>query len=118
FEAHFGDIVARGGFDIVVGNPPWVRGERLAPQVREALTTRYAAWRPEPPWLRAPSRSRRGVRRARPGARRSGRRGRAARPREARLVRLRRTAAAAPGARDADRARGTRRGSGSGVRGG
>ena len=46
FEAHFGDIVARGGFDIVVGNPPWVRGERLAPQVREALTTRYAAWRP------------------------------------------------------------------------
>src|SRR5881296_2247245 len=45
FEAHFGDIVARGGFDIVVGNPPWVRGERLAPQVREALTIRYASWR-------------------------------------------------------------------------
>src|SRR5207302_679808 len=46
FEAHFGDIVAGGGFDVVLGNPPWVRAERLPPQVREALTTRYAAWRP------------------------------------------------------------------------
>src|SRR5213078_3416421 len=46
FEAHFGDIVANGGFDVVLGNPPWVRGERLPRQVREALTTRYATWRP------------------------------------------------------------------------
>src|SRR5206468_1207266 len=29
FESHFGDILARGGFDVIVGNPPWVRGERL-----------------------------------------------------------------------------------------
>ncbi|MEO8200561.1 MAG: N-6 DNA methylase, partial [Gemmatimonadota bacterium] len=32
FEAHFADIFARrGGFDLVVGNPPWVRAEHLAP---------------------------------------------------------------------------------------
>jgi hypothetical protein len=47
FESHFGDILARGGFDLVVGNPPWVRGERLPARVRETLATRYAAWRPE-----------------------------------------------------------------------
>ncbi|MGH7548500.1 MAG: Eco57I restriction-modification methylase domain-containing protein [Gemmatimonadales bacterium] len=49
FESHFGDILAReggGGFDVVVGNPPWIRGERLPAQVREALATRYATWRP------------------------------------------------------------------------
>ena len=46
FEAHFGDIVGAGGFDVVLGNPPWVRAERLPSQVREALTTRYATWRP------------------------------------------------------------------------
>ena len=46
FESHFGDIVANGGFDVVLGNPPWVRAERLPRQVREALTTRYATWRP------------------------------------------------------------------------
>jgi len=27
FESHFGDLMARGGFDVVIGNPPWVRGE-------------------------------------------------------------------------------------------
>jgi Eco57I restriction-modification methylase len=46
FESHFGDILARGGFDLVAGNPPWVRGERLPAQVRETLATRYATWRP------------------------------------------------------------------------
>ncbi|HEY6854218.1 MAG TPA: N-6 DNA methylase, partial [Gemmatimonadales bacterium] len=34
FETHFGDWRARGGFDAIVGNPPWVRGERLPPRVR------------------------------------------------------------------------------------
>jgi len=46
FESHFGDILARGGFDLVAGNPPWVRGERLPAQVRETLAIRYPAWRP------------------------------------------------------------------------
>ena len=46
FETQFGDIVARGGFDLVVGNPPWVRGERLPARVRESLAVRYPSWRP------------------------------------------------------------------------
>src|SRR2546425_1047033 len=46
FESHFGDLVARGGFDVVIGNPPWVRGERLPPRVREGLAARYSCWRP------------------------------------------------------------------------
>src|SRR5207245_2489137 len=46
FESHFGDVVAGGGFDLVVGNPPWVRGERLPARVRETLAHRYASWRP------------------------------------------------------------------------
>lgn len=46
FESHFGDITAGGGFDVVVGNPPWVRGERLPARVRETLGARYPSWRP------------------------------------------------------------------------
>ena len=46
FESHFADALMRGGFDLVVGNPPWVRAERLPPRVRETLTLRYACWRP------------------------------------------------------------------------
>lgn len=46
-ESHFGDHLARGGFDIVLGNPPWVRGERLPARVREALASRYTTWRSE-----------------------------------------------------------------------
>jgi hypothetical protein len=45
FETHFGDIMARGGFDLVVGNPPWVRGERVPARVRETLSARYPSWR-------------------------------------------------------------------------
>lgn len=45
FESHFGDLLARGGFDLVVGNPPWVRGERLPARVRETLESRYLSWR-------------------------------------------------------------------------
>jgi len=47
FESHFGDRLAppRGGFDVVIGNPPWVRGERLPARVRETLRARYASWR-------------------------------------------------------------------------
>ena len=48
FESHFADVLAppRGGFDLVLGNPPWVRGERLPAQVREPLALRYPSWRP------------------------------------------------------------------------
>jgi len=46
FESHFADVVASGGFDLVAGNPPWVRAERLPAHVRETLAARYTCWRP------------------------------------------------------------------------
>ena len=44
YDVHFGDVLAAGGFDAVVGNPPWVRGERLPPTTRASLAARYAAF--------------------------------------------------------------------------
>ena len=44
FDTHFADVLAAGGFDCVVGNPPWVRAERLPRRVREALSNRYRCW--------------------------------------------------------------------------
>ncbi|HRP07870.1 MAG TPA: hypothetical protein PLL69_05220 [Gemmatimonadales bacterium] len=44
-EAAFGDITASGGFDLVVGNPPWIRAERLTARERELLSARYRWWR-------------------------------------------------------------------------
>jgi len=46
FEAHFADVFAtRGGFDLVVGNPPWVRAEQLSPSLRASLRRHYRWWR-------------------------------------------------------------------------
>lgn len=45
YECHFGDVLARGGFDLVAGNPPWVRAEALPPKMREQLGRRYRWWR-------------------------------------------------------------------------
>ena len=45
FDVHFGEILAGGGFDVVVGNPPWVRGERLPASARIALARHYASFR-------------------------------------------------------------------------
>jgi hypothetical protein len=48
YEAHYADVFSdRGGFDLVLGNPPWVRAEKLAPAVREHLSARYCWWRTE-----------------------------------------------------------------------
>jgi hypothetical protein len=44
YDIHFGDVMAAGGFDILLGNPPWVRGERLPPAMRTALSGRYATF--------------------------------------------------------------------------
>lgn len=30
FPVHFADVAARGGFDLIIGNPPWVRLHRIA----------------------------------------------------------------------------------------
>ncbi len=50
FGWHFGDAAAAGGFDLIVGNPPWVRPHALPLAERAALratyaTVRDAAWR-------------------------------------------------------------------------
>lgn len=37
----FAPILARGGFDVVVGNPPWVRASHLTAATRSALADRY-----------------------------------------------------------------------------
>jgi len=42
FRTHFGDAAARGGFDLVIGNPPWVRPHHLDATTREQLRTRFA----------------------------------------------------------------------------
>lgn len=45
YDIQFGEARAEGGFDIVLGNPPWVRGESLPATLRTALARRYGAWR-------------------------------------------------------------------------
>ncbi len=46
FEAHFADVfAANGGFDIVCGNPPWVRAEQLSRGFRQSLSTQYRWWK-------------------------------------------------------------------------
>ncbi|WP_434478522.1 Eco57I restriction-modification methylase domain-containing protein [Gemmatimonas sp.] len=49
FAAIFADVAAAGGFDLVVGNPPWVRPHAMPSQEREWLrrefrVMRHAAW--------------------------------------------------------------------------
>lgn len=43
-EAAFAGQLARGGFDLVIGNPPWVRAERLDVRTRSRLAERYRWW--------------------------------------------------------------------------
>lgn len=46
----FAEVAARGGFDLVVGNPPWVRHSRIEPRMRHLLSSRYS-------WFAGASRS-------------------------------------------------------------
>ena len=51
FSTHFADVESRGGFDVIVGNPPWVRVHRIPESQREAYRRDYdvartAAWEP------------------------------------------------------------------------
>lgn len=48
FEVHAPEIMAQGGFDVVVGNPPWVRAERLPAAERRALAERFTWWKSAP----------------------------------------------------------------------
>jgi hypothetical protein len=45
YQSHFADVFAGGGFDIVVGNPPWLRSELLSSTLRSRLNGRYHWWR-------------------------------------------------------------------------
>jgi len=44
FEVHVPDVMRAGGFDAVIGNPPWVRAERIAPSRRAVLADRFKWW--------------------------------------------------------------------------
>ena len=45
FDVHFALVLARGGFDVVVGNPPWVRNSRIDTRARRMLSERYRLFR-------------------------------------------------------------------------
>jgi hypothetical protein len=46
YEAHFADVfAAHHGFDLVVGNPPWVRAEHLPHALRATLGRHFRWWR-------------------------------------------------------------------------
>ncbi|HTL06221.1 MAG TPA: hypothetical protein VL241_10765, partial [Gemmatimonadales bacterium] len=45
YPTHFADVFARGGFDLVVGNPPWVRAESLPVALRRYLVERFRWFR-------------------------------------------------------------------------
>ncbi|HUR94758.1 MAG TPA: hypothetical protein VMY76_09255 [Gemmatimonadales bacterium] len=45
YQSHFADVFADGGFDIVAGNPPWLRAEEIPTETRARLTGRYRWWR-------------------------------------------------------------------------
>lgn len=45
FGSGFADVASRGGFDLVIGNPPWVRTKNLKAASRVALRRRYAVFR-------------------------------------------------------------------------
>jgi len=45
FAAHFSDVAAAGGFDVIVGNPPWVRVHHIAPASRERLRQEFTVYR-------------------------------------------------------------------------
>lgn len=45
FGAHFSDVAATGGFDLIVGNPPWVRIHQIAESSRERLRQEFEVYR-------------------------------------------------------------------------
>ena len=45
FATHFGHVHARGGFGLIVGNPPWVRLHNIPAASRASLRERYSVFR-------------------------------------------------------------------------
>ncbi len=44
FATHFADAAARGGFDAIIGNPPWVRLHRIPRDARRRLRATFAVF--------------------------------------------------------------------------
>jgi hypothetical protein len=42
FDVHFAHVMADGGFDVVAGNPPWVRNNRIDARARRMYRERYS----------------------------------------------------------------------------
>jgi hypothetical protein len=51
FVSSFGEVAARGGFDVVIGNPPWIRVHNLDAGSRERLRRTFDVYR-ESAWRR------------------------------------------------------------------
>jgi len=45
FDVHFAHVMANGGFDVVAGNPPWVRNSRIEARAKRMYSDRYALFR-------------------------------------------------------------------------
>ena len=45
YDVHFSHVLARGGFSVVLGNPPWVRNSRIDPRARQMYSDRFALFR-------------------------------------------------------------------------
>lgn len=45
FSARFPDVAREGGFDVIVGNPPWIRLHRIPATQREALRREFRVYR-------------------------------------------------------------------------
>jgi len=45
FAAHFADAAVAGGFDLVIGNPPWVRLHQIAESSRDNLRRDFVVYR-------------------------------------------------------------------------
>ena len=45
FATHFPEVASIGGFDLVIGNPPWVRPHAIPAEQREALRARFVTFR-------------------------------------------------------------------------
>jgi Eco57I restriction-modification methylase len=48
FEVHLPDVIRVGGFTAIVGNPPWVRAERLPSATRRIFKDRFSWWSASP----------------------------------------------------------------------
>jgi hypothetical protein len=45
FDVHFAPVMTGGGFDVVIGNPPWVRNSRIDGRAKRMYADRYRLFR-------------------------------------------------------------------------